>query len=159
MTSPIVRASGIVFFSWSVVTPIHTVLTAKTGHLDLYTKEGVELLCFRILLGQRTKCACSQQSSADFQHSETDKSHFAVWSSSKSDGQNFLTLVLAVNMSDPWLAKGASEWAQEGSRQISNSTNGQEFFEVTGLTTCIGYSTAASSLWEILHRGAVERLI
>ena len=38
-----------------VVTPICTVLTAKTVHLDPYTKEGVESLLF-LLLGQRTKC-------------------------------------------------------------------------------------------------------
>jgi len=62
--------------------------------------EGIELLCFLpILFDQRTKCACShdQWSLADFQYGQMVKSHFAVWSSSKSDSQNFLAPVLAGN--------------------------------------------------------------
>jgi len=49
-----------------VVTDICNVLVAKTRHLDPYTKEGwSHFAFFCILLGQRTKCAYSQHSSAD----------------------------------------------------------------------------------------------
>ena len=44
---------------------------------------------FRVLLGQKTEGVRSQRSSADFQYGLTVKSHFAVWSSSKSDSQYF----------------------------------------------------------------------
>jgi len=61
------------------------VLTAKTRHiLTPHIKEGVESLHFRILLGQRTKYACGQQSSADFQYCQMVKSHFAVRSSGQA---------------------------------------------------------------------------
>ena len=57
----------------------------RPGILTPYTKKGVELLSFfLILLGQRTKYVCSQQSSANFQYGQTVKSHFAVLSSGQT---------------------------------------------------------------------------
>ena len=74
-----------------VVTPIRAILTAKTGHLDRILRKGWSCFAFfHMLLGQMTKCACSQQSLADFQYGQMVKSHFAVQSSNKSDSQNFL---------------------------------------------------------------------
>ena len=65
---------------------------AKSGHshmhrinsiLTLYTKEGVESLWF-LLYNIGSKGVCNQQSLADFQYSQTVKSHFAVWSSGQA---------------------------------------------------------------------------
>jgi len=65
-----------------VVTTIHTVLTAKTGHLAPYTKEGVESLSSVYWVkGQNVRVVNSHRLI-----SSTVK-----WSSSKGDGQNFLT--------------------------------------------------------------------
>ena len=61
-----------------VVTPICTVFTAKTGHLNpVY--QGVESLRFLPhIIRSKDKCACIQQSLADFQYGQTLKSNFAV---------------------------------------------------------------------------------
>ena len=65
---------------------------------------------FHVLLGQRTKCACSQRSLTDFQYSQLRAICSAVkQSSTKSDGQTFLTLILAVNMMHMALEVGTKQ--------------------------------------------------
>jgi len=56
--------------------------------LTQYTKEGVESLHFHIVLGQITKCVCSQQSLADFQCGQMVKSHSDMQSAVKVTVKN-----------------------------------------------------------------------
>ena len=46
----------IIIIHKGVVTDIHNVLVAKTGHLDSYSKEGVESICFLLyIIGSKDK--------------------------------------------------------------------------------------------------------
>ena len=55
------------------------VVPLQQGILNLYTKEGVELLCFlTYIIGSKDKVC--QWLSADFQYGQTEKNLFAVLS-------------------------------------------------------------------------------
>jgi len=68
-----------------VVTPIRIVLTAKTGILTLYTKEGVELLCFLpYTIGSKDKM-CMQSINSHRLISSMVKRSRAILQCSQSD--------------------------------------------------------------------------
>ena len=82
-----------------VVTPMRAVLTAKNGHLDPYTKErGSHFTSiYYWVKGQNVHVFNSHQLISSMVKRSRSSGQAVKRSSSRSDGQNFLTLVLAVN--------------------------------------------------------------
>jgi len=58
--------------------------TTVTSALTQYSKERVWLLCFLLYINRSKNKMCVVKSLADFQYSQTVKSHFAVQSSSQA---------------------------------------------------------------------------
>ena len=68
--------------------------TAPTGHLDPYTKEGVESLHILYIIGARANCVHGQWLKCSAVKWSTGQASFAM----RSSGQDFLTPVAAVTM-------------------------------------------------------------